>query len=422
MIELLNISFVFFSILIFLIGGIFNFCNNKKTSIISIDNLSQNLISLLSLIWIASIFDLPKEVLFIFLYIISFFTIFYLILAKKNFSIDTLSFFSIFLVFILSIVIANDLFLSHDSRLYWIEKAKIFYNGKFVNDDLTIKNEYPHFGTYLWGYFWKNSYIDYEYTGRIPYLIIYIFAISHTVNALKTSVTIKLILFLIIMLFSYESKYFDGRQDILLFSFNLFMFRFFYEIFINKQEIKKNLILTILILNLILWTKTDGLLYLIVYGLVLFFFLERKNKLISLFSILFLFIIKIYFYKYWGISLNPSAQMYDANILQRITEIDIFYRSYSIVFWYLINLFKNPLLLISLLTILGIYISDRRFLFKFNYIFIFYIFITLGIFASFLPTKYDFPFAMIGSFDRIILQHSGIFLLPIFYFIDKKLK
>ena len=422
MIELLNISFVFFSILIFLIGGIFNFYNYKKTSLISIDNLSQNLILLLNLIWIASIFDLPKEVLFIFLYIISFFTIFYFILAKKNFSIDTLSFFSIFLVFILSIVIANDLFLSHDSRLYWIEKAKIFYNGKFVNDDLTIKNEYPHFGTYLWGYFWKNSYIDYEYTGRIPYLIIYIFAISHTVNVLKTSVTIKLILFLIIMLLSYESKYFDGRQDILLFSFNLFIFRFLYEIFINKQEVKKNLILTILILNLILWTKTDGLLYLIVYGLVLFFFLERKNKIISLFSILFLFILKIYFYKYWEISLNPSAQMYDENILQRITEIDIFYRSYSIVYWYLINLFKNPLLLISLLIILGIYMFDRRFLFKFNYIFIFYIFITLGIFASFLPTMYDFPFAMIGSFDRIILQHSGIFLLPIFYFIVTKLK
>ena len=95
----------------------------------------------------------------------------------------------------MSIVIANDLFLSHDSRLYWIEKAKIFYNGKFVNDDMTIKNEYPHFGTYLWGYFWKNSYIDYEYTGRIPYIIIYIFAISHTVNVLKTRVPIKLTFF-----------------------------------------------------------------------------------------------------------------------------------------------------------------------------------------------------------------------------------
>ena len=66
---------------------------------------------------------------------------------------------------------------------------------------------------------------------------------------------------------------------------------------------------------------TDGLLYLIVYGFILFLFLEKKNKLISLLSILFLFGIKIYFYKFWGILLNPSAQMYDANILQRITEI-----------------------------------------------------------------------------------------------------
>ena len=207
-----------------------------------------------------------------------------------------------------------------------------------------------------------------------------------------------------------------------MFSFDLFIFRFLYEIFINKNNEKKNLILTILLLNLILWTKTDGLLYLIVYGFILFLFLEKKNKLISLFSILFLFVIKVYFYKFWGISLNPSVQMYDANILQRISEIDIFYRLYSIIYWYLINLFKNPLLLISLLILLAIYISDRRFLSKFRYIFIFYVFITLGIFASYLPTMYDFPFAMIGSFDRIILQHSGIFLLPIFYFVVKKLK
>ena len=60
-----------------------------------------------------------------------------------------------------------------------------------------------------------------------------------TVNVLKARVSIKLTLFLIIILFSYESKYFDGRQDILLFSFNLFIFRFLYEIFINKQEVKK---------------------------------------------------------------------------------------------------------------------------------------------------------------------------------------
>ena len=160
----------------------------------------------------------------------------------------------------------------------------------------------------------------------------------------------------------------------------------------------------------------------IVYGLILFLFLEKKNKFISLLCIISLFLIKVFFYNFWDLSLNPSAQMYDTNILQRITEIDIFYRSYSIIYWYLINLFKNPLLLISFLIICLIYLYDRQFLLKFKYVFIFYILITLGIFASFLPTMYDFPFAMIGSFDRIILQHSGIFLLPILYFLTKKFK
>ncbi len=422
MIELLNIFFIFFSIFIFLTGGILSFNNKKNISIISIDNISQNLVLLLSLIWIASIFDLKKELFFIFLYSLSFLIIFYLILSKRNFSLDWLTIFSILVIVILSTVITNDLFLSHDSRLYWIEKAKIFYNGKFVSEDLTIKNEYPHYGTYLWGYFWKNSLLNYEYSGRLPYILIYILSISYTVNILKSSFSNKLIFAFIIILFSYESKYFDGRQDILFFSFNLFIFRFLFEIFIIKKEIKKNLLLTILTLNLILWTKTDGLLYLIVYGFILFFLLEKKNKLLCSLSILSLFLIKIYFYNFWDLSLNPSAQMYDANILQRITEIDFFYRSYSIFYWYVINLFKNPLLLISLFIVCLIYLYDRLFLQKFKYIFIFYVFITLGLCASFLPTMYDFPFAMIGSFDRIILQHSGIFLLPIFHFITKKLK
>ena len=344
MIELLNIFFIFFSIFVFLTGGILNILNKKDISIISIDNLSPNLILLLSFVWFASIFDLKKEFFFIFLYSLSFLIIFYFIFTKKNFSLDTFTIFSIFVIIILSIVITNDLFLSHDSRLYWIEKAKIFYNGKFVNEDLTIKKEYPHFGTYLWGYFWKNSLLNYEYSGRLPYILIYVFAVSFTVNVLKSNFSIKLIFILIIILFSYESKYFDGRQDILFFSFNLFIFRFLYEIFINKIEIKKNFILTILTINLILWTKTDGLLYLIVYGLILFLFLEKKNKFISLLCIISLFLIKVFFYNFWDLSLNPSAQMYDTNILQRITEIDIFYRSYSIIYWYLINLFKNPLL------------------------------------------------------------------------------
>ena len=70
MIELFNIFFIFFFNFDFFNRWNFNLYNNKKTSIISIDNLSQNLVLLLSFIWIASVFDLPKENLFIFLYIL----------------------------------------------------------------------------------------------------------------------------------------------------------------------------------------------------------------------------------------------------------------------------------------------------------------------------------------------------------------
>ena len=81
----------------------------------------------------------------------------------------------IFLFFVtssLSIIIAHDLFLSHDVRLYWIEKALLFYNDFFIIDDQTIKPEYPHYGTYLWGsygklifrfgIFWKNC-LSYDF-------------------------------------------------------------------------------------------------------------------------------------------------------------------------------------------------------------------------------------------------------------------
>ncbi len=421
--ELINIILVLFLTLFLMSGGLFYIYQKNKISIISLDHISQNLILLFNFIWIASIFNFSKNAFCIFLFIFSS-ILFTFIIKKKKISLhlDFFSLISIFLILILAVVISNDLFLSHDSRLYWIEKAKIFYNDQFVNDDKTIKNEYPHFGTFLWAFFWKNSFLDYEYVGRIPYLLIYIFSISYLVNVLKVKLSSKLILIFIIILLSFESKNFDGRQDILFFSYNIFISRFLFEIFIEKKEIKKNLILTILTLNLILWTKTDGLLYLLVYGLILLIYLKNKLKFISLASIAFIFMVKLYFYTHWNISLNPSAQMYDSNILQRIIEIDLIYRSYSILYWYIINLIKNPLLLVSI-TIIGIiFLKNKKILIKFNYIFLFYVFITLGIFASFLPTMYDFPFAMIGSFDRIIMQHSGIFLLPILYFLKKNFK
>ena len=96
----------------------------------------------------------------------------------------------IFLFFVtssLSIIIAHDLFLSHDVRLYWIEKALLFYNDFFIIDDQTIKPEYPHYGTYLWGFIWKINFLDLEYFGRIVYLMTFVFSIFYILNKINFS-------------------------------------------------------------------------------------------------------------------------------------------------------------------------------------------------------------------------------------------
>tara|TARA_Y100000389_G_scaffold147641_1_gene146538 strand:- start:10827 stop:12098 length:1272 start_codon:yes stop_codon:yes gene_type:complete len=421
--ELINIFFLIVIVILLLSTGLFSLNENNKGSVICLDIISKNLILFLNFIWVSSIFNFQKIDFSIFFIIVSF-ILFFIVLKKKkyNLHLDFFLLFTIILISVLAITLSNDLFIGHDSRLYWIEKAKIFYNDQFVNDDKTIKNEYPHYGTYLWAFIWKINYLEYEYIGRIFYLLVYVFSISYLVNSFNTKVVYKMIIVLIIILLTYENKHFDGRQDILLFCYNMFISRFLFEIFLKNKEIIKNLILIILTLNLMIWTKTEGILYLIIYGLILIVLLKKKLKLLIIISIFAIITIKISFYIYWNISLNPSAQMYNSTILQRFGEIDIIYRSYMIFYWYIINFIKNPLIITSIVFVVIIFLNNKSFLKKFNYIFIFYLLITLGIFASYLPTNYDFPFAMIGSFDRIIFQHSGIFLIPIIHFFNEKFK
>ena len=52
----------------------------------------------------------------------------------------------------------------------WKEKANFFYNGGFLldlNEFTQSYQNYPHLGTYIWAFFWKNSVLNYEYIGRL---------------------------------------------------------------------------------------------------------------------------------------------------------------------------------------------------------------------------------------------------------------
>ena len=111
--------------------------------------------------------------------------------------------------------------------------------------------------------------------------------------------------------------------------------------------------------------------------------------------------------------------MFDEKTFSRLFEIDLLNRTFLITYWYFISLFKNPILIISILIFILFAVKESGFLKKYSYMVFIFLILNVGIFITFLPTKYDFPFALIGSLDRIIYQYSGIFLLPIILAIKK---
>ena len=67
--------------------------------------------------------------------------------------------------------------MEYDALAHWIYKVKVFYQGGTVSNLKGLTYDYyPHLGSYLWAFFWKNILIKNEYLGRLFFL--YIFLIS----------------------------------------------------------------------------------------------------------------------------------------------------------------------------------------------------------------------------------------------------
>ena len=424
MTEIINIIlFVFFVVFLTSFSKKNFFFNNKElTNNYNYEYSTFNLLFALNVIWVSSILDLNKYITISIILVILSINLLKNIIGSSKVNVNkNLEFLVLNLVIIsLSIVIAHDLFFSHDVRLYWFEKAILFYNDLFIDKDLTIKPEYPHFGTYLWGFFWKISFLDLEYFGRIPYIIIYVFSIFYILNKINfKSIYIKYFIFFFIILLTFKMKWFDGRQDILLFAFNTFIFGFIYELITNNSKKKIHIIGFILSLNLLLWTKNESYLYLITYLLLVTIYIKKKEKFILISGIITIFLVKIIFTNIYELSYNPNLDTFESDFFQHIKSLDLYNRFTQVLIWYFIGLLRNPVLLLSLIFFL-ILIKNSNFYKKYSYFVLAYITISIGIFSVYFVTKYDFPFHMIGSVGRVFLQFSMIFFIPIFKFCEKK--
>lgn len=428
--EILNLFFTI-SILVLLSFFSFFLTLKKKTfnlNINLIDTLGSNYIILLNCILLFSFFNPNKSILFIVLISISIFSL--ISFFRKNIKINSkiIFIFFIFLIILVSIDIANNFDFSWDTKKYYLHKATAFYQNFFVNDFFK-KTEYPHFPTYLWAFFWKNSFLNYEYIGRLTYGYTFVLSIFYFTNSLKLNDSYKILTAIIIFLTIYKPELFDGRPDVLMFSFFLFIARNFYELFHNKDQSFYNISIIFLTLNLLLWTKSEGVAYVIICVITIFFFLKTNlnKKIIFLFSVMFLIFLKLLFYHYYGLSLNPNEETFKINIFEEINLIFLLERTLQIFSWYFVYFIANPIIIISSIFLVIIFFNFQIILTKFKYLYLFFVLKFLVIFGTFLITAYPMPFHLKYSLDRIILHSSGLWLIISIFFVNylyknKKLK
>ena len=173
MIEIINIIYLTIGLtLIFLSPTqlVYKFTKNNNLNFFEI--YSINIVFILNIFLLFSFFSFNLNYIFFLFTIIGVINFFYI---HKNFKFKNDYLFLTFLlfVFLYSIKIASNLRLEWDAAVLWIYRTLNFYEGfnfwnlKNVHDGSLA---YPHLGTYGWALIWKNSLIDFEYTGRIFYI------------------------------------------------------------------------------------------------------------------------------------------------------------------------------------------------------------------------------------------------------------
>jgi len=321
-----------------------------------------------------------------------------------------------------------NLILGWDGVSHWIYKASAFYQGLgFVNVGATT---YPHLPGFVWGFFWKNSIVDKEYVGRFFLIFFYLTSIFYSLNFFKKKIKdeFKILFIFLIIFLTYDRSLFGGYNDYYIFSLLIFCSGLLYCIF-NEKSGEGNghfvyLILFHISSHLLLWTKQEGTFWSIILVAILIFFKRGLfNKIIHFFILLLslssFLILKYYFYKTIALAYNLSIN----EALSSITFKNIIFNLSTITYYLIVSFFKYPvwLLIITFFTIVKVSKYELK-----NYK-IFLLFLLLNITFLYLlmmhfaltNEKNLFELVLRVSFDRIVLQSSGFYLVLLILILNR---
>jgi len=395
--------------------------SDKKIEANSLANkLAINSIYLINIFLLFSFTNLDSIYLLGILLISSLFLV-----AKKKYqfnSNDKKQFLLIlFLIFFISIPLANTLNLGWDAKFFWFLKTINFAQGQSIQNLNQIPAfDYPHLGSYIWSFFWKFPFNKYEYLGRIYYICFYIISIFSFFEIFKISNLHKIILILLTILITYSSELFSGNQEILIFSLILLAAKFSYIILeskINNNQKTKIIFILLLILNASSWIKMEGLFFasFILFGIFVLANIKNNQKLFLLIGVFLIILGRFVFYKIFGADLE-SFQF--EKTFNSISINNIFSHIKIIIYYSAVYLTQLPVFILATLCFgysVYIYKIDKIQLF----VYLFAILNVLFIFAAFIFSMEDVEWQVKVGLKRVMFETSGFYLLTIAYLINK---
>jgi len=429
---MIEIFFILLSAFFFIIIFTFpvNYFKNRNVLLNSqlnfFDILSINVILHSNFLLIFSFFSVNLNLIF-FLYIFLglFFLSFnfkqYLNYFHKN---KIILFLFLIVLYSLFFSIAQSSLLTWDGAAHWLFKANNFYQGgEFKNlNDLPF-NYYPHLGTYVWAFFWKNSFLQIEYYGRFFFIFIFLISIFSLGQQLNNSFSKFEKIFIISSLGYLSTNFFlfGGYQEYLIF-FLLFSFSRFLFLALS-QKVGFNILITILLLltsHLILWTKQEGFFYYIFLNLI--FLIHAKSKLsykifyfifcLFFFSI-FLFV-KIHFFE----SLKFNENLVHPALFDNLNLIVLLKKIILISKYVLISFVKYPIWILIIFSSLILFIK-YKFFNKFSYLYTFAVLSFSFIYLIYIQMSNDLVWSLPLTLSRLIFQISGFFIFLIIEFLNR---
>jgi len=420
MIESFQIIIAFFCFAILTIVP-FNIFNSKKifqTNYNILDLASFNLITNCTVLLFFSILPITLKDYNLFYYIVLVAIFFYSYVLKfkninifKDYYLQLIIFFFVF--FIVSIDVASKLYLGWDAKYFYYIKALFFVEGQNFYDLNKFENIYhPHLGSFLWAFYWELLPSKLEYIGRLFYVFITCFSIFYVCHKdLKYSL-ISNIIFISLMLLFYKYERFSGLQEILIFSFLVITSKFYSKILnINNKYF---IIFSILLCNLILWSKAEGIIYTIIMIMLLnvnnkIFF---KEKIYINLSFLFIFFLKYFIYEISNnVMLEKTGHPYSINYFLDLNYHFIIYKLKFIIPYLAYYILNNVFFISGILILLilnfqkkDVYIKIINFYFIFNIMFII---------SAYLFRDMEIEYSIRTTMERIIFTSSGFYVFLI---------